>query len=113
MRKKITKRPKCGKSTTRLKAGREGEEGGNHYLHSHGDIGGLVIDLLDGAVLSLAKLLEQLELLHVDLEAVSIAKVDAVRVQDRLSVEVEFSRRITVAKAMSDPPWIEEGCVMG
>lgn len=68
-----------------------------------------MIDLLHSAVLSLAELLEQLELFHVDLEAVSIAKVDTVRVQDRLSVEVEFSRRITVVRAMNDPPYFESG----
>lgn len=68
-----------------------------------------MIDLLHSAVLSLAELLEQLELFHVDLEAVSIAKVDAVRVQDRLSVEVELSRRITVARTMNDPQCFERG----
>ena len=36
------------------------------YLHGHGDVGGLVQDFFHGAVVALAELLVELELVHVD-----------------------------------------------
>lgn len=55
-----------------------------------------MVDFLNSAVLPLAQLLEQFQFLHVDLEAVAIAEVNAVRMEDGLAIEVELARRITI-----------------
>lgn len=50
-----------------------------------------MVDFLNSAILSLAQFLKQFQFLHVDLETVAIAEVNAVRMEDGLAIEVEFA----------------------
>lgn len=46
--------------------GGAGRKDGMTHLHGHGDVGGLVEDFFHGAVVALAELLVELELVHID-----------------------------------------------
>ena len=59
------------------------------HLHGHCHFGRLVKHLLHGAVVALAQLLVQLELVHIDGEGGAVGEVDALRVEDGLAAEVE------------------------
>ena len=64
------------------------------HLHGHGDISRLMEDLFYGAVIALAQLLVELELIHVDGKGGTVGKVDARSVEDGFAVKVEGPGRI-------------------
>ena len=58
------------------------------YLHSHRDLRGLMQHLLDSAVVTLSKLLIQLQLAHIDGKRGPVREVDALCVQDGFAAEI-------------------------
>ena len=64
------------------------------HLERHRHLGRLVPDLLYRTIVALAQLLEQLKVVHLDLERRSAREVNSVRMHDCLAAKVQSPRRV-------------------
>jgi hypothetical protein len=76
---------------------------GCSHLHRHHDACWPVVDLLYRAVIALAELSNHVQLVHIDLEARTIRKIDAFGGEDCFRREFEGTGRVPVFCQPNDP----------